>query len=96
VTFLVPPGQVAQLLLEIALAGGLLSVVYLAVRYRLKSQSGSRSSALDETSPKWGGSLLIKTERTRIAAGGPLPYGLAVLGGYCLFIAREFPANALS
>jgi prepilin peptidase CpaA len=90
VTFLVAPDRVGQLLIEIALAGGLLSCLYLAAYYRLKSQSASQSTAREVALPEGGLALMIKTERARIAAGGSLPYALAVLGGVSTYIAREF------
>jgi prepilin peptidase CpaA len=90
VTLLVPPERVGQLLIEIALAGGVLSCFYLAARYALKSLPASPTGAVEIASPKIGLVLAIKTERGRIAAGDPLPYALAVLGGVCIYIAREF------
>ena len=90
VTFLVAPDRVGQLLIEIALAGGLLSCLYLAARYRLKSLSSSQSAAREVALPESGLALMIKTERARIAAGNSLPYAVAVLGGVSTYIAREF------
>lgn len=90
VTFLVPPDRVGQLLIDIALAGGLLSCFYLAVHYGLKSQRVSEPAPLEVVPPGRGLSLIIKTERARIATGDSLPYALAVLGGVGIYIAREF------
>jgi prepilin peptidase CpaA len=90
VTFLVPPERVGQLLIEIALAGGALSCFYLAARFGLKSLPTSPSGAVEITRPESGLALVIKAERTRIAAGDPLPYAVAVLGGVCIYIGREF------
>jgi prepilin peptidase CpaA len=89
-TFLVPPDRVGQLLIEIALAGGLLSCFYLAAHYRLKSQRASRSATLEVAPPESERARMIETERARIAAGESLPYALAVLGGVSIYIAREF------
>jgi prepilin peptidase CpaA len=90
VTLLVAPDRVGQLLIEIALAGGLLSCLYLAVHYGLKSLSASQSAAPEVALPETGLASMIKTERARIAAGDSLPYALAVLGGVSIYIAREF------
>lgn len=90
VTFFVPPDRVGQLLIEIALAGGLLSCLYLAAQHRLRSRSASQSAAEDAGPPESGLALMIKTERARIAAGDSLPYAVAVLGGVGIYFAREF------
>ena len=89
-TFLVPPDRVGQLLIEIALAGGLLSCFYLAAHYRLKSQRASRSATLEVAPRESGHARMIETERIRITAGDSLPYAVAVLGGVSIYIAREF------
>jgi prepilin peptidase CpaA len=89
VTFLVPPGRVEQLLIEIALAGGLLSCFYLAAHYGLRSLPASPSAA-EAGSPESGLALMIRTERARIVAGDSLPYALAVLGGVSIYLAGEF------
>jgi len=90
VTFLVPPDRVGQLLIEIALAGGLLSCFYLAAHYGLKSQRASPTAAPEVARPESGHARMIETERDRIAAGASLPYALAVLGGVGIYLAREF------
>lgn len=88
-TLLVPPDRVGQLLIEIALAGGVLSCVYLATRYALKHRSTASSDTAEVAGPQAGFSLAMKTERVRIAAGDPLPYALAVLGGALIYAIRE-------
>lgn len=90
VTFLVPPDRVGQLLIEIALAGGLLSCLYLALRYGRKNLNTSQSATVEAGPPENGLVRMIKTERARIAAGDPMPYALAVAGGVGIYIAREF------
>ena len=90
VTFIVPPDRVGQLLIEIALAGGLLSCFYLAAHYGLKSPRASQSATVDVAPPESGNAQMFKTERARIAAGDSLPYAVAVLGGVSIYIAREF------
>jgi prepilin peptidase CpaA len=89
VTLLVPPERVGQLLIEIALAGGVLSCVYLVARYALKSPSAASSGAAEVARPGAGFALAIKTERVRIAMGDPLPYALAILGGVLIYGTRE-------
>jgi prepilin peptidase CpaA len=89
-TFLVPPDRVGQLLIEIVLAGGLLSCFYLAARYGLKSAPASRSAAAEVAPSASGLARMIKTERARIAAGSPMPYAVAVLGGVIIYAAMEF------
>jgi prepilin peptidase CpaA len=90
VTFLVSPDRVAQLLLGIAIAGGLLGAFYLGAHYRMKQQSASFCGGVEGPPAKNGLSNLIRAERSRIAAGDSLPYGLAILGGFGIFIAMEF------
>ncbi len=91
-TLLVPPDRVGHLLIEIVLAGGALSCFYLVARYGLKNQPASRSAAAEVAPPASASwlSRMIKTERARIAAGSPMPYALAVLGGVIIYTAMEF------
>jgi prepilin peptidase CpaA len=89
VTLLVPPERVGQLLVEIALAGGVLGCIYLLARSALRSPSVTSFGAAEVAGPEAGFALMIRTERVRIAAGGPLPYALAVLGGALIYITRE-------
>jgi prepilin peptidase CpaA len=89
VTLLVPPERVGQLLIEIALAGGVLGCFYLLARSALRSPSVTSSGAAESAKPEGGFALAIRTERIRIAAGGPLPYALAILGGALIYLTRE-------
>ena len=90
VTLLVPPDRIGQLLIDIALAGGVLGCVYLAAHYGLKGLSatpvGARTLARSDTSD----ALTIKAERNRITALGPLPYGVAILFGVFAYATGEF------
>ena len=88
VTLLVPPGRVGELLIEIALAGGVLSCIYLLVP---NAQSGpATSSGVGEVAhPEAGSALRIMMERVHIAGGGLLPYAVAVLGGALIYVTRE-------
>jgi prepilin peptidase CpaA len=89
VTLLVPPERVGQLLIEIALAGGVLGCIYLFARYALRRPSGTSSGAAEAARPEAGFGLTMRTECVRIAAGGPLPYAVAVLGGALIYVTRE-------
>jgi prepilin peptidase CpaA len=92
VTLLVPPDRVGQLLIDIVLAGGLLSCFYLAAHYGLKSLPASRSAAAEVVPSARASGLarMIKTERARIAIGYPMPYAVAVLGGVIIYTAMGF------
>jgi prepilin peptidase CpaA len=89
VTLLVSPERVGQLLIEIALAGGVLGCIYLLARSALRSPSVTSSGTAEGARPEGEFALAIRTERIRIAAGGPLPYALAVLGGASIYVTRE-------
>jgi prepilin peptidase CpaA len=87
VTLLVPPNEVARLLVDIAFAGGVLSCLYLAARFRLKMQPSPDVSAVAHAASGWADA--VNAERRRIAAGGPMPYALAIFGGACLYALNE-------
>jgi prepilin peptidase CpaA len=87
VTLLVPPHEVGKLLIEIALAGGLLSCVYLGASFMLRS-APLRSAALES----YGGASLsgwLRLESARIASRKQVPYAIAILGGVSWHIAGE-------
>ena len=92
-TLLVPPTGVGRLLVDIALAGGVLSCLYLAARFRLKVQAtpdvspAARQGSGRAQASGWA--VAINAERRRIAAGAPMPYALAIFGGACLYAANE-------
>ena len=90
VTLLVPPERIGRLLVDIALAGGVLGCVYVAAHYGLKGLSatpaGARTRARLETSE----ALAIKAECSRIAAFGPLPYAVAIFWGAGAYATSEF------
>ena len=87
-SLLFPAAQVGQLLVFIALAGGVLSAVYLVARrvLRLTPVCGTSDAGEAGTPPPEG---WILAERARIAAGGPMPYALAIAGGIAIMIAGE-------
>lgn len=85
-TLLVPPPQIVGLLIAVALAGGVLSLVYLALRAVLRRWprrvgARRRQGAL----PRWW-----RAERRRIANSGSVPYGIAISGGSISFIVAEW------
>jgi prepilin peptidase CpaA len=90
VTLLAPPDRVGLLLVEIALAGGVLSCFYLAAGFVLR-RLHRRYRHAGKTSGKSGFSKWARREGIRIAAGYPMPYALAVLGGVASYIIRELP-----
>ncbi len=95
-TLLVPPAAIGQLLLAIVLAGGALSCVYLAARFALtrprsEEMPVSADAAGDPGAPSHGARGWFSAECARIASGGPMPYGLAILGGVAGYVARELP-----
>lgn len=97
-TLLVPPAHIGQLLLFIALSGGLLSCAYIFARHALKRSGSAASSGSDAEA---GGSSddgegWFSHECARIAAGGPMPYALAILGGVAATIAGELPQCLLA
>jgi prepilin peptidase CpaA len=70
---LVAPGRVPGLILAVALAGGVLAVVYMLLRAALPDPDGSRPTAR----------LLriLRIEQWRIRRRAPLPYASAICGG---------------
>ena len=87
-TLLVPPAGVGLLLVEIALAGGVVSCAYLAAGYALRRARSARQTAPDRSTPVTEGHWFAE-ESARIAAGDPMPYALAVLGGVTYHFIRE-------
>ncbi len=70
----VPPALSPTLILAVAVAGGILALLYLAVQ-PLVPQPGARRRG-DGLARR-----VLKTEARRIRRGGPLPYGAAILAG---------------
>ncbi len=86
---LFPPDLAGWLLMNIALAGGVLSCLYLAARSVVSKPStmplgtgAHASSGLQ----RW-----IEAEKLRIADRKSLPYGIAILAGVMISIASEYP-----
>lgn len=91
-TLLVPPDRIGQLLVAIALAGGVLACIYLMARHALRRNPPGAALIADEAGAR-GRSRVgwLSNECTRIASGGPMPYALAILGGVAVHIATELP-----
>ena len=92
-TLLVPLDHVGQLLAFIAVAGGVLSCVYLVLRRSIRAGHLAKPptpvEAAAATGREPGG--LLPNECARIAAGDPMPYALAIVGGAVGTFAGELP-----
>ena len=71
-TLLVPPDRVVPLLLNIALAGGLLSCFYIAMLFFAKHARRPATHFLGH---------LFAGDSGKAKTGQPIPYALAILGG---------------
>jgi prepilin peptidase CpaA len=69
----VPPGSVPMLIFVMGMAGGLLSLFYLAARRFMHAPSPTR--------PHFLIARAVRVERWRIRRGGPLPYACAIAAG---------------
>ncbi len=88
VTLLVPPGGVGELMAGIALAGGLLSCLYICASYMVRnacSVTGNRppDNAVSSVG-EWA-----RVESIRIASRKQVPYAVAILGGVIWYVTRE-------
>jgi prepilin peptidase CpaA len=85
---LLPPQRDAQLMLNIAMAGGMLSCVYLLARTALRKRLALRTAApiRGATEPE---STLVSRELANICAGAPVPYALAIAAGATYSILTE-------
>jgi prepilin peptidase CpaA len=81
VTFAVPAGRVITLLFAITLAGGLLSCVYLAVRFALRRAATWPVDAASDAGRGWSLRRVAYREGARILANEPMPYAAAIFGG---------------
>jgi prepilin peptidase CpaA len=73
VALLAPPGRLPDLLLWIALCGGVLALFYLSMSYLVsRPAQGPRRTLLGR---------LAKAEQWRLSRRGPLPYAIAIAGG---------------
>lgn len=68
-----PPARIPDLLLTVALCGGVLAILYLVMsRFVRRPQAGPRHTFVGR---------LAKAERWRLSRRGPLPYATAIAGG---------------
>ena len=73
VAVLAPPGRIPELLLTIALCGGVLAIFYLIMSHLVtRPAQGPRRTFVGR---------LAKAERWRLSRRGPLPYATAIAGG---------------
>ena len=85
-TLLVPPSQTVGLLVAVALAGGILSLIYLALHSALNRFAPRTSSHRQRRAiPRWW-----HHERARIADGRTVPYAVAISGGSISYIIAEW------
>lgn len=75
-TLMVPPWAVPELLLSVALLGGLLALPFLALRRQGPHRQPPRPAALP--------GRVLRAELWRLRRGGPLPYGAAIAAGAAL------------
>jgi prepilin peptidase CpaA len=87
VTLLVPPHEIGKLLIAIALAGGVLSCVYLGASFFV------RSVPLENLPLEAGGGAALtrwfRLESARIASRNQAPYAIAILGGVIWHVAGD-------
>jgi prepilin peptidase CpaA len=88
-TIAVPVTRVIPLLFAIVMAGGVLSCLYLAMRYALRDAAPTLNSAELESGRRLAIRRLADREGARIRANEPMPYALAVLGGFAYALMTE-------
>lgn len=81
VTLAVSADRVISLLLAITVTGGLLSCLYLAVRFFLRRAPPRPDRAEQDAGSKWTLPRMARRETARILANEPMPYAIAVFGG---------------
>ena len=81
VSVAVPADRLLPLLLAIALAGGILSCLYLASRFILRRTTSPPGPALPASEMLPLLFRLADRECARIRAGEPMPYAVAIFGG---------------
>jgi prepilin peptidase CpaA len=72
----VPPGHVGDMLVSIALAGGVVGLIYLASRHMVSRDPGPRGKRPDGLLAR-----IRRAERWRVLRGGSLPYASAIAAG---------------
>jgi len=71
-----PPAQVPDLVVGVALCGGLLALLVLALRPLVPRAAGPRPTGLFARA--------VRAEAWRLRRRGPLPYAVAIAGGALL------------
>jgi prepilin peptidase CpaA len=89
VTLFVPPSHISKLLITISLAGGLLSVAYLAAYWDLPAKFAWRRSGGTRAVPGSKSARLHRQNRAGAPALQTVPYAVAVLAGTCIYLASE-------
>ena len=87
VTLLVPPDRIGLLLIEIALAGGVVSGAYLAAAHARKRVRNA--VPVPVACPTRMLNRLLCSEFARITDENSVPYALAVLGGVGFYVVSE-------
>ncbi len=77
---LVPPGKVPAMIVAVALAGGALALLYLALAALLPNARPGR--------PAGRLARILRIERRRIRRHGPLPYASAIAAGAIFILLR--------
>jgi prepilin peptidase CpaA len=80
-SLLVPPLMVVPLMLEIAIAGGLLGCLYLFARLAVKRGALGHSTVGRRRLTEGTFGKLVSSEAARIKAHEPMPYAFAIFGG---------------
>ncbi len=75
---LLPPAGFVAFLLAVAVAGGVLSVAYLALSFVVRRPAPGRRTGFF--------ARVLKAEAWRVSRRGPLPYGAAIAAGALLFL----------
>ncbi len=89
VTLLFPLSGTGALLLDIAIAGGLMGAAYLVMRATITKIREPRVSLANTHGAKAGFEHFFSRERRRIVAGEPMPYAVAVLSSVIYQIVSE-------
>ena len=89
VTFIVPLDRVIPLIFAVAMAGGVLSCIYLTVRFALRHAASLPVAVGPDVSRISVVRRLARQEGARILANEPMPYALAILGGVAYGLSAE-------
>lgn len=89
-SLLFPPAEIPFMLALIVIAGGVLGCAYLVARYIFTK------FATREATPLTPGTIsapvtLLGSEKAKIVAGEPMPYGLAIAAGIISYVISEPP-----